>query len=304
MDCYKSGILAAIFILTLSIAGCVNDVPVPSIPIPSLPTAEQTQTPAPLLTAPPTTASQATTGQSLSGTIWYLIAFNKDGSSSTILPGTVITAIFDTTGQVSGSSGCNRYTAPYGGTLNSLWIGAPVITKMNCPSAPPGTASQESLYLTTIRGTASYRIDGSLLTLLDHNGKQILTYSNVPPGPGTPLPLEGTTWYLNSFIDAQGHIFKPGTSAPVSIHFGGEGILNGFTGCNNYTGRYAIGTGGMITISDIASPRLPCTDPTLTEQENLYLGSLPSMKLEVVTGSELALSDGTGKATMLYDTTP
>jgi len=37
--------------------------------------------------------------------------------------------------------------------------------------------------------------------------------------------------------------------------------------------------------------------------ETTYLAILPQMKMYKITGNELTLSDGTGKITMIYDTT-
>ena len=247
----------------------------------------------PLATAPP----QAT----LSGNTWYLISMRSGGVAGNVLPGTEISAFFDGAGRVTGSAGCNQYTASYSGTLNNLAIGTPATTKMNCPS-PPGTMSQESLYLTTLQGASTFRIEGDILTIMDSNGRSILAYSRIPPGVLTPAPLTGTTWYLNSFVDAIGNFWTPGPMYPISLQLADDGKLSGNAGCNNYFGSYML-SGNTITISTLGSTVMFCNETGVMDLEATYLAVLPRMTLYQVSGNELTLSDGTGKITMIFDTT-
>jgi heat shock protein HslJ len=219
-----------------------------------------------------------------------------------VLPGTEITAFFDGYGGVSGSAGCNRYTGSYSGTLNNLAIGTPATTKMNCPS-PPGIMSQESLYLISLQGASRFRIERDILTILDSNGNTILVYSLVPPGQLTPLPLTGTTWFLNSFVDATGNFYSPGPSHSVSLQLASDNQLNGNAGCNNYFGSYTVG-GNTISFDPLATTTRFCSDPGVMDLEATYLAVLPQMVLFQISGNELTLSDGTGKISIIYDSTP
>jgi len=232
------------------------------------------------------------------GVTWYLIS----GGSVSIKPGTQITAFFDAQGKVSGSAGCNQYTATYGTTLNSLSIGAPATTKMSC-SEPMGIMDQETAYLTTIQGASSYSISGNTLTVNDSGGKAILTYSTVPPYTMTPAPLTGTKWYLNSLVDAQGQIWGPVTTNPISLQFVDDRNVSGNAGCNSYSGTYTV-TGNSINISGFAVTLMYCGEPGVMNLESTYLAILPMMKVYKISGNQLTLSDGTGKITMLYGTTP
>ncbi|NYT07580.1 MAG: META domain-containing protein [Methanomicrobiales archaeon] len=287
-------LLTGAFILLLASSGCTTPVPVtPPATQPPATTAIPTVTPL-ATSAPP----QAT----LSGITWYLISMRSGGAAGNVLPGTEITAFFDGTGTVTGSAGCNQYTASYSGTLNNLAIGTPATTKMNCPS-PPGTMSQESLYLTTFQGASRFTIEGDILTIMDSNGKAILAYSRIPPGVLTPAPLIGTTWYLNSFVDAKGTIWTPGPMFPISLQLAGDGKLSGNAGCNNYFGSYTL-SGNSISIGTLGSTVMSCNETGIMDLEATYLTVLPRMILYQVSGNELTLSDGTGKMTMIYDTTP
>jgi heat shock protein HslJ len=286
------GLLAGALILMLCLSGCTT------------PTVEPVTTPVPT-TSPPAVTQQTTqpAPQALTGVTWYLIAFNEGGSSLSVKPGTQITAFFDAQKKVSGSAGCNQYTASYEATLNGLSIGAPATTKMSC-GEPAGIMTQETVYLTTIQGAAGYSIAGDMLTVTDSAGKALLTYSTVPPYVMTPASLTGTTWYLNSIVDAKGQIWSPGAGYPVSLLFSTDGKLSGKSGCNSYSGSYTA-TGTSMTISDkLAVTMMYCGEPGVMDLETTYLAILPQMKMYKITGNELTLSDGTGKITMLYDTNP
>jgi heat shock protein HslJ len=286
------GLFTGALILLLIFSGCTTQPAQPPATLPPATTVQPTITP--LATAPP----QAT----LSGVTWYLISMRSGGAAGNVLPGTEITAFFDGTGTVSGSAGCNQYTASYSGALNNLAIGNPATTKMNCPS-PPGTMSQENLYLTTLQGASSFTIAGDILTIMDSNGKATLAYSRIPPGMLTPAPLTSTTWYLNSIIDATGTIWTPGPMFPLSLQLADDGKLNGNAGCNNYFGSYTI-SGSTISIGTLGTTAMFCDEPGVMDLETTYLAVLPRMTLYQVSGNELTLSDGLGKITMIYDTTP
>ncbi|MCE5299089.1 MAG: META domain-containing protein [Methanoregulaceae archaeon] len=285
------GLIATALILMLCISGCTS--PVPTVTPTSPPTTPPTAQPTPMTT-------QAAP-QTLTGVTWYLVAFDSGGGSLSVKPGTQITAFFDTQGKVSGSAGCNQYTASYESTLNGLSIGAPATTKMSC-SDPAGIMNQETLYLTTIQGSSGYSISGNTLTVQDSGGKAILTYSTVPPYQMTPAPFTGTMWYLNSFVDVQGNFWTPGQAYPISLQFADDGKVSGNSGCNSYSGTYTV-SGNSISMSGFAVTLMYCGEPGVMDLESTYLAVLPSMKVYKISGNELTLSDGTGKITMIYDTT-
>jgi len=285
------GLITTALILMLCISGCTT-------PIPATPTSPPTTIP----TTQPTPAVTPQTGpQVLTGVTWYLIGFSQGGSSLSVKPGTEITAFFNAQGTVSGSAGCNQYTAPYEATLNGLFIGAPATTRMYC-SEPAGIMTQETVYLTTIQGGTGYAISGNTLTVTDSGGNAILTYSTVPPYEMTPAPLTGTMWYLNSFIDVQGNIWTPVQKNPISLQFSQDGKVSGNAGCNSYSGTYTV-TGAGMSISGFAVTRMYCGEPGVMDLESTYLAILPMMKVYRISGNALTLSDGTGTITMIYDIT-
>ncbi|NTV00386.1 MAG: META domain-containing protein, partial [Methanoregulaceae archaeon] len=104
MRSLSAGLAAGTLVLLLFLCGCTAppiQPPATTAPVTAVP-ATQVQTPVPTSVPPQDT---------LAGTTWYLIAFNQAGATKSILPGTEITAFFDTQGVVSGSAGCNQYNA-------------------------------------------------------------------------------------------------------------------------------------------------------------------------------------------------
>lgn len=286
------GLITAALLLMLCISGCTS------------PSTQPVSTTVPTTippTAQPTVMTTQTVPQTLTGVTWYLVAFNSGTGSLSVKPGTQITAFFDTAGKVAGSAGCNQYTASYQATLNGLSIGAPATTRMTC-GEPAGIMTQETAYLMTIQGASGYSISGNTLTVTDSGGKAILTYSTVPPYQMTAAPLTGTMWYLNSYIDAQGNPWTPGAAYPVSLQFSDGGNVTGNSGCNSYSGTYTM-SGNSITISGFAVTLMYCGDPGVMTLEQTYLTVLPMMKVYKISGDQLILSDGTGKISMIFDTT-
>jgi heat shock protein HslJ len=80
--------------------------------------------------------------------------------------------VFDSnTGRVSGSSGCNRLTGSYRRDAGNLKIGPLASTRMAC--LDPGRGALEANFLAALQATASYRMAGSQLSLLDASGQTL-----------------------------------------------------------------------------------------------------------------------------------
>ncbi len=112
----------------------------------------------------------------LTGTIWNLVSHNngKGGMVSTTI-GTEITAIFDEAGTLSGSAGCNGYSASYVTDGEQLTIGPSASTRKFC-AEPEGIMEQESHYLAALENAAVYMIEGSRLEIRDANGSGVAYY--------------------------------------------------------------------------------------------------------------------------------
>jgi heat shock protein HslJ len=127
----------------------------------------------------------------LNGTRWWLVSMRN----IVLRPGTTITADFainadGETGTISGSNGCNTYTAPI---LGYFQIGPAATTKRFC-AEPVGVMEQESSYLAMletanrITQVNNQLVIGTLGGLLVYYNRPVPVLPIEPPATETPLP--------------------------------------------------------------------------------------------------------------------
>ena len=95
-----------------------------------------------------------------------------------VLAGTRLTAAFTSDGQVSGSSGCNTYSAPYSVSGSTLLIGTGSVSQRVCVE-PPFIMDQENAFLRGMATASSFTIDAGRLRITTDVG----TIEFVPVGP-------------------------------------------------------------------------------------------------------------------------
>jgi heat shock protein HslJ len=86
----------------------------------------------------------------LEGTSWELIAYRKTKP----IPGTTITATFEG-GRVSGSAGCNAYSAEYQIKGERISVGVIEMTAEGCIE-PEGVLEQEDMYIAFLKNAQIY----------------------------------------------------------------------------------------------------------------------------------------------------
>lgn len=120
---------------------------------------------APIAESP--TAAGAGAASDLAGTVWEAFLIN-DGKGALIdVMNVAITARFGADGVVSGSGGCNEYTAPYTVTAGAIQFGALAATKKTC-SEPAGVMAQESQYFAALASAVSYQIQADELLEMEN----------------------------------------------------------------------------------------------------------------------------------------
>jgi len=127
-----------------------------------------------------TTVSEGAPQNPLSNTSWQLSAMNIN---QVPLPGTNITAFFDTDGGVGGNSGCNPYSAWYTVNGSSLSIGPVSGGQALCG---PDIDQQEQIYLTALQSAATFEIGGGQLIIRDGTGQEVLRYNQLVAVPLAP----------------------------------------------------------------------------------------------------------------------
>lgn len=131
-------------------------------------------------------AFEASQPVSLTGSLWQALSYNngKEAVVSLII-GTEITAIFAEDGTLSGSAGCNNYTASYQVDGDQISIGPAASTRKAC-AEPEGIMEQEMAYLLALETANTYRIEGDRLELRTSDGALVASYQ----AAGEPQPAQ------------------------------------------------------------------------------------------------------------------
>jgi heat shock protein HslJ len=110
---------------------------------------------------------------------WQATGVLQGSAVSSPIAGTEITASFAGSGAITGSAGCNSYTATYTTDLGAIEITEPAATEKLCPE-PKGIMEQEAAYLAALPKAVGYRISGRVLELLTAEGTSVVTYARTP----------------------------------------------------------------------------------------------------------------------------
>jgi heat shock protein HslJ len=268
-------------------AGCTA--PQGTIPSTATPVTSAPETPAGI-TAEPVSP--------LFGT-WTLISTLVGMGTANVIPGTTIITTFAEDGTVSGLSGCNNYVASYQSRGNTLSIGTLVMTLKSCNS-PAGIMNQEQIFLTNLKGAATFTITGDIMAISDANGKTLLTFRKEGSAV-SPLPIAGISWRLETYKGSAGTMIGINPATTVNALFGFEGSITGSAGCNSYTGSYTHTGQNRISIGPLATTRKYCGEPGVMDQETAYLADLQAAaSYQVTDGGKLHLMDATGTTVLVY----
>jgi len=112
---------------------------------------------------------------SLAGTSWRVTGYNNGKQAVvSVLAGTDLTMAFARDGKVSGSAGCNGFTAPYRGEGQKLALGPVAATRKFC-ATPDRVMEQEQQFLQALAVVASARFEGRRLELRTAAGALAVT---------------------------------------------------------------------------------------------------------------------------------
>jgi heat shock protein HslJ len=116
---------------------------------------------------------------SLVGPDWRVTGINNGKQAvASVIAGSELTAAFGTDGTVSGSAGCNTYSAGYTLEGDVLTVKPAASTRKLCES-PAGVMEQEPAFLHALERSVSVEADGGGVTLRDADGATQLTLAPV-----------------------------------------------------------------------------------------------------------------------------
>lgn len=186
--------------------------------------------------------------------------------------------------QASGFSGCNQFTTTYTTDGSAaLSFGDFATTRMACG---PAASLIESGYLAALGNVAKYTMTSDSLTLANATGGTLLTYSAQPPAT-----VEGP-WNVTMVNNGTGAVQSTPTGIGAAMSFLPDGTIQGFGGCNNFSGGYSV-TADRISIGPLMASMKAC-DVATNSFESQFLTALQnSAKWSVTTGT-LDLRDANG----------
>jgi heat shock protein HslJ len=205
-----------------------------------------------------------------------------------------MTAYFDEDGTLSGSAGCNNYTAAYEVDGDKITIGPAITTRMFCGD-PEGIMDQEMQYLAALDMVTAYQFEDDRLILMDSEGRRVVNYQ-----PAKTFELTETIWHLQAYSQGEDATSSTIEGSDLTAIFGEDGSLSGTAGCNNYSGVYQV-DGDEIKIELGPLTMMFCEEPEgVMEQETAYLGALETTTTYKILGDVLVLKNESGQEVLKY----
>ena len=228
-------------------------------------------------TANPSTMSETSP---LEGTAWILSAL----PGKTLPLEKTVTLRFEG-GKASGSDGCNRYSAPYTSTGQSLAISPRGISTMM--ACPPEAMQLAADYTQALGDSRAWRIEGGHLHLLAADGRALATLA------AQPASLVGTSWRVTAINNGKQAVVSVLSGSALTLSFTADGLASGSAGCNRYNARYQADA-AKLRFQVPAATRMMCPGEALMEQEQAFLKALSTVASARSEGSRLELRTAGG----------
>jgi heat shock protein HslJ len=202
----------------------------------------------------------------LDGPTWRLTHHaGPAGDLASVPDGVVATATF-ADGQVSGSTGCNRYHGAYEVTGDRIALTGLAMTMMACG---PAETAVERAFTAALESAATYAVHDDTLELAGSDGRVSLLFR-----VAQPPDLVGTRWLATMINNGRGGVVSLLEETEIDAIFGADGQVAGSGGCNRYSGAYTL-DGADLSIGPLASTMKMCVAPDgVGEQEASYFAAL------------------------------
>jgi heat shock protein HslJ len=116
------------------------------------------------------------TGSAQRGNEWRLVKWLSSGVEKTIAPDSPVTIAFDPSGKVSGNASVNRFSGTYRFDEDGRLRWPPSGFALTRMAGSPALMTQERAFLTSLKRTSTYKVDGQQLVLQSPNASIVLTF--------------------------------------------------------------------------------------------------------------------------------
>ncbi len=106
--------------------------------------------------------------------------------------------------------------------------------------------------------------------------------------PAAAQQLAGSEWRPTKIGD-----IKVPAGSEMFVRFGGEGKLEGHSGCNRFIGTFKL-AGDGIEIGPLGVTRMACSEPAVMEREVRFLEALQNARQFMRDRIDLSLTDNAG----------
>ncbi len=106
--------------------------------------------------------------------------------------------------------------------------------------------------------------------------------------PAAAQQLAGSEWRPTKIGD-----IKVPAGSEMFVRFGGEGKLEGHSGCNRFFGTFKL-AGDGIEIGPLGVTRMACSEPAVMEREVRFLEALQNARQFMRDRIDLSLTDNAG----------
>jgi heat shock protein HslJ len=117
----------------------------------------------------------------IAGSAWQVTGVNNGRQAVvSVLAGTTLTMAFGADGRLTGSAGCNTFTATYTADGRGIRIAPPAATRKAC-ALPEGTMAQEAAFLAALPTATSQTLEGDWLELRTADGALAVSARRAAP---------------------------------------------------------------------------------------------------------------------------
>ncbi|MEM9121268.1 MAG: META domain-containing protein [Cyanobacteria bacterium P01_F01_bin.56] len=224
---------------------------------------------------------------SLEQSTWQLVSY-RDASGNVAAAWGDRPATFQfAAGQLTGTTGCNRFFSSYTVAGDELAIADGGSTLMAC--FPEALAQQEAAIFTGMAAVTSYDRVAGELQLLDRDGDVVLTLT-----PQVSASLTNTPWTLTAYNNGRDGLASPVLDTEITANFDDAGLIAGSAGCNTYRANFE-STDNTLQVSAAASTRRLCSTPDgAMQQEQTFLELLAEAATYDIDGHQLTLRNSAG----------
>ncbi len=213
---------------------------------------------------------------------------NSEWSLSTIAGGAMPSGVTVTLNfailQADGFGGCNQFFMPYTTADTGLSFGPIAGTRRLC--GDPADAF-ETGYYSSLSSVTKWAITNDTLELSNAAGETVLTYAR-----SAPATVDGP-WNITQVNNGNQGVEPIPTGVSATISFLPDGTVEGFGGCNSFSGGYSLGDNNKIAIGPLMSSLVACGDPADTFEHQLLTALEMATQWSVANGN-LELRDDSG----------